>query len=191
MKNKFRVIRILGIVLIVLSLAALLGENLYVKMAAEKNAAIAEKIESLLPKRTGGTAEDYSSWEMPSLQVDGTDYVCLLEVPSRGVLLPVKNEWQKNNLSTPCRFYGSIYDGTLILGGSGKEGQFDFCAELELGDKITVTDMQGTEFYCRAERIDRSKTAEFEVLESGDYPLTLFVRDRYDGYIIVRCAWAY
>lgn len=94
--------------------------------------------------------------------------------------------------SRPGRFWGSIYDGTCILGGSNQEGQFAFCSRLDVGDDIVITDMQGVEFRCCVERIDRSQSADFEQLYHADYPLTLFVREKYESrYIVVRCDWAY
>ena len=180
-----------GILLILLSLGLLAGSLLRTQYAQKQNAAVTAQLRARMPDRAVGVAGDYSDREMPILQLDGTDFVCLLEVPGLGVVLPVGNRWESDALQDhPCRFWGSIYDGSCILGGSGRQGQFDFCARLDLGDTILLTDMGGVEFSCSVRKIERSKTADFERLWDADYPLTLFVRQEYSSeYIIVRCEW--
>lgn len=193
MKKRFPLLQVLGFLLIALSLGILLAQRFLVTESIKKNAAIAQQIQALLPEPQYGTTADYSGSEMPVLQIEGADYVCLLEVPALSVHLPVQNQWQAGILNTqPSRFWGSIYDGTLILGGGNQVGQFDFCARLDIGDQIILTDMQGTEFYCSVAQIDRSSSADFGKLSDEAYPLTLFVREEYDSrYIVVRCQWGH
>lgn len=193
MNRKYRFFQLLGFALIGLGMGLVLISQLQSRRASQQNAVIAERISSLLPSGNVSNPADYSQPEMPVLQIDGSDFVCLLDVPTQGITLPVLSQWDTGKLpSHPCRFWGSIYDGTMILGGSSGEGQFDFCSRLELGDKIQITDMQGGVFLCRVDRIDRSNSADFDKLSDLAYPLTLFVREEYDNrYIIVRCQWAY
>ena len=193
MKKRFLLARILGLLLLILSLGILLAQQHLIFESIRKNTEISGQIQALLPDRRSGIPSDYSLAEMPILQIDSTDYVCLLEVPSLELSVPVENQWQAGLLSTrPGRFWGSIYDGTLILGGGNHKGSFDFCAQLDLGDQILVTDMQGTQFRCSVARIIRSNSADFEDLSDETYPLTLFVRAQYEArYIIVRCDWDY
>ena len=97
--------------------------------------------------------------------------------------------WTPNSLAyTPCRFWGSCYDGTLILGSGSVNGLFAFCGRLDLEDMVQITDMEGTVYTYRVERIHRSKTASYETLSDPTYDLTLFVPESFSGgYIIVRC----
>lgn len=193
MTKRFPFLQVLGALLLALALGILLAQQLLTRQGVQENAAISEKIRSLLPEGQTGTMSDYSEPEMPVLQVDGTDYVCLLEIPALGLSLPIEDQWNSGILVTqPSRFWGSIYDGTLILGGSNQAGYFDFCAQLDVGVPLLLTDMQGTQFRCRVETIQRSSSADFEKLADGEYPLTLFVREQYENrYIIVRCEWDY
>ncbi|MBE6976019.1 MAG: sortase [Ruminococcaceae bacterium] len=189
MKKVSLIIRILGVALILVSLGILLFNLIHTEQMGKKNAAVVTQLQGLMPPARQGNPQDYDQQEMPALELDGVDYVCLLEVPSQGVTLPVQSQWDTNALkSRPCKFWGSIYNGNCILGGSGS--QFDFCAKLDLGDSILLTDMEGTVFTCYVQRIDRSSTANFDRLSQGDFPLTLFVRQEYASeYIIVRCGW--
>ena len=193
MKHRQLILRLLGLALILTAVGILAVQQIQNIMARKANGQLAEMITAQLPERTTGSPADYSDAQMPVLQVDGADYVCLMEVPELGVLLPVRNDWDTKDLAHgPCRFWGSIYDGSFVLGGSYLEGQFDFCSRLDVGQRIVIRDMLGAEFRCSVSRIDRSGSAEFEDLSDEEYPLTLFVREKYESrYIVVRCQWDY
>ena len=126
---------------------------------------------------------------MPVYEIGGEEFICLLEIPIFDLTLPVSADWEKKALNAyPCRFWGSAYNDTLMVGGADTEGQFDVLSMLDLGDEILVVDLTGAEYAYCVERIDRSKSAEAEKLYDPDYDLTLFVRDTYGlDYIIVRC----
>ena len=193
MRKRISPVQVLGALLLLLGLGALIAQQLLIRNNTTANENVTQQIRQILPEGSTGTMVDYSSPEMPVLQLEDTDYVCLLEVPTFGLELSIHDQWDPGILTTqPSRFWGSIYDGTLILGGSNHEGQFAFCSQMDVGDPIHITDMQGTQFRCRVEKIQRSASADFEVLSNSEYPLTLFVRERYENrYIIVRCVWDY
>ena len=189
MKNRASVLVAVGTALILISMGTALTVNLFAAWEGENAAEVAAQIRQILPSGNAGVEGAYTDPKMPVLQFEGTDYVCLLEIPALDRCLPVRNDWNGENLSGgPCRFWGSAYDGTLILGGSSQTGQFDFCSQLDIDDRITVTDMEGTVFSYRVERIDRAKTAAYERLSDPSYSLILFVEEAFStGYIIVRC----
>ena len=193
MRKRISPVQVLGALLLLLGLGALIAQQLLIRNNTTANENVTQQIRQILPEGSTGTMVDYSSPEMPVLQLEDTDYVCLLEVPTFGLELSIHDQWDPGILTTqPSKFWGSIYDGTLILGGSNHEGQFAFCSQMDVGDPIHITDMQGTQFRCRVEKIQRSASADFEVLSNSEYPLTLFVRERYENrYIIVRCVWDY
>lgn len=191
MKRKGNLFQILGIALILLSGALLLGSQALARHRSTQAKALAQQIEAQLPSRRAGTTEDYSDPAMPVWQLQGEDFLGLVEVPSFGVTLPIHSLWEDSKLSSyPCRYWGSIYDGTLILGGSSEAGQFDFCEKLDLGERIIVTDMQGTQFSCGVERIDRADALDYEALSEGNYPLILFARTGSGNYIVIRCVFS-
>ena len=93
-------------------------------------------------------------------------------------------------LSALCLHYQFLSAENKILGGSSEAGQFDFCEKLDLGERIIVTDMQGTQFSCGVERIDRADALDYEALSEGNYPLTLFSRTGSGNYIVIRCVFS-
>ena len=189
MKRRLNIFEFLGIVLVVLSVALFLASRVYFEKASNSALSTVTKIESLLPPASAGLMDEDIDPEMPALQVKGQDYVAILDFPGYGVTLPVANEWSALGVfASPCRFFGSVYDGTMIIGGSDQPGQLDFFPRMELGDTVRVTDMMGAEFSYTVQRIDRAKSADYEKLASGGYYLTLFVRGSYSmDYILVRC----
>jgi len=189
MRRSAKVVFALGCVLILCSLALLAVSQLRVKRGQEIAAKVVETMETILPERREGLSDTYRNMEMPALEIDGEDYVALLEIPAFGVRLPVSGSWEKAKVtSCPCRFWGTVYDGSLIVGGYDQPGQFDCFDRIQDGTAVTVTDMTGAEFSYAVERIERSDSAEAEKLMDSAADLTLFVRDAYLlEYIILRC----
>lgn len=185
----FRIFQILGVLLVLTGV----GSMLFLRYDAQKSAQAAREtaaqIESVLPGRRAGIPGEFSDSEMAAMEINGVDYVGLVEVPSLGVKLPIADQWDHRSLRRfPCRYYGSVYSSDLIIGGSNQNGQFDFCEKIQPDATVLVTDMTGAEFRYRVSRIDRSGTADAARLMDGDWALTLFSPDRYDGkYILVRC----
>lgn len=155
--------------------------------------AVTEKMEALLPERSSGIPDTYLHSNMPVLEIDGVDYVTLLEIPSLQVSLPVADQWDGEKLVySPARFTGSVYDRTMVIGGRSEPHQFAFCSKIENGTLITVTDMTGTQFTYKVTTVDRAAKAERKWLADPDHPLTLYCQDSFSmEYIAVRCDLAY
>lgn len=190
MKKRPNLLFLLGFILILASLALLLFSRFYAGHAKSGAENLTNQIESLLPPRTPGVPEEYTNPDMPVLQVEGQDFVALVDFPAYGVTLPVGSVWKAQTIySYPCRFSGSVYSDTLVIGGMDQPGQFDFFTRMDQGDKICVTDMIGREFSFIVDRIDRSGSAEADRLDTDAYALEIFVRDAYSmDYIILRCS---
>jgi sortase A len=185
MRKLQKLLPLVGIGLILASLGLLLLSSLGSRQAQ----IIVEQIRQCLPQRITGYEGIYTDTDMPVLALEGTDYVGILDLPGYGVQLPVGSVWETGKLTThPCRFWGSAYDGTLVIGGSGDKGQMDFCGKVNQGDRLRFTDMTGAEFDYQVTWVDRSKSAEASWLMKEEHDLTLFARDPYSlQYIAVRC----
>jgi len=191
MKGKISLPLILGLTLVLggLGLGLFFGIRTY--LGPQKSQKIAVQLEALLPEKTVGVPSE-SDAPMPVLEIDGVDYVALLEIPGYGVKLPVSDEWDGKNLyATPSRFSGSTYDNSLIIGGNDLK-QFSFCDQIENGAQVLVTDLTGAQFTYTVVAVDRAKHAEAQWLAEEGTDLTLFCADTYSmGYIAVRCVQSY
>lgn len=189
MSKRHKIYQILGCLLILCGMGILLFSQLHAQKAQAEAAQITEKICAILPPRSAGMMEVYSCAQMPVLQIDGKDFSGLVEIPAFGVTLPIYSTWDSAKVTSyPCRFGGTVYDGSLIVGGADQQGQFDFLDRIQLGAIIKVTDMTGAEYVYTVTRVDRSKSAESEILMDEGSDLTLFARDTYSlDYLMVRC----
>ncbi len=113
--------------------------------------------------------------EMPTVGVDEDGYIGILAIPSQGLELPILAQWSDKALKTaPARFCGSAYTGDLIIAGHNYDSHFGRIPDMELGDTVHFTDIDGNRF--TYEMIDRVilESNEAEALEAGDWDLTLF-----------------
>ena len=186
-KNKWLVL--LGSVLIFCGLGLMLFSQIRAGIAKDSTAELLIRLEEILPSKTVGVIDSYSSMEMPTLELEGKNIVAVLNFPELGRSLPLESTWNKNRLtSLPQRFSGSVYDSSLIVGGSDQKGQFDCLKKLDIGYTVTVTDMTGAEYSYTVSRIERKKSADSKVLANKESSLTLFAREAYSTeYVIVRC----
>ena len=190
MRTKPNLLQILGLTLVLISAIVLMGSEFLAIRNQKAAHSLAERLQGAIPAVSEGDPQNYSNPAMPVLQLEGEDYSGLIQVPAFGVCLPLGSDWDSRTVSRyPCRFSGSVYDNSLIVGGS--KDQFDFCSRIDLGDHVTVTDMTGARFSYEVVRIDRRAHAEATVLQEGNFHLTLFAPDEATGnYIILRCEFA-
>ena len=75
-----------------------------------------------------------------------------------------------------------------VIVGYDQPGQFDFLDEVSDQTMVKITDMTGQEFCYTVDCVERSDSAQAEILIDDKADLTLFVRDaQLLEYIIVRC----
>ena len=177
----------LGLALILGGIGLLVGSRIAADRALRHSADVVQGIEAVLPERTPGIRTQYVAMDLPVMELDGKDYVGILEFPSLGRKLPVTATWDAGELyGNPHRFSGTAYDGSLVIGGSDSDGQLDFLEQLELGDPLYFTDLQGRVFAYGVKQVVRADSAEQSILTGQPGLLTLFTRDSFSmEYIIV------
>lgn len=192
MKKPLNFMQIFGILLILASLLLYTGTELFAYYCAGSTAQITERLEAILPDGGNGNPGDYSEADMPVVQLYRQDFCGLLRVPSFGITLPIGASWDTTRIFTyPCRFWGSVYDSSMVIGGSDRQEMLDFCMRVDHGEKIVITDMTGTRFPYTVELVERRKEAVSEQLLEGTWDLTLFVKDSVSlEYIFVRCSFS-
>lgn len=192
-KHKIPLLMVLGICLILISISLLLFYQIRLHLGARHSQRILMQMNELLPERTQGVPGIYPNTAMPVLEIDGADYVAMVDVPAFGITLPVADQWDSDKLyRSPARFFGSAYNGTLIVGGVDNSRQFGFSDKIEHGATVIVTDQTGAQFTYTVYRVDRAKHAETQWLMSADCDLTLFCYDVYSmEYIAIRCILTY
>lgn len=154
----------------------------------DKAIASVDKIMTAIPEVEKRVPTERGNNMMPSLEIDGENYVAVLEFPAYRFTMPVVATWHSSYIdSVPCRYKGSVYDNTLVIGGSDTEGQFDFAEELEVGDFLYLTDMSGGQYRFAVEAINHANEISEEKFKT-EYDMTIFVKSSGNSeYLLIRC----
>ena len=192
-KYKSLPVIVVGACLIFISLSLVIGFHISMQAGIQRCKNITTEIREILPKGSAGAHGSYPNSTMPVLEINGTDYVALLEVPAFDITLPVADQWDSHRMIfSPARFYGSVYDSTIIIGGADNPDYFGFADSIDLGSVVVITDMTGSRFFYTVSEVNRAKNAQTQWLSETDSDLTLFCRDIHTlDYIAVRCDLSY
>ena len=128
--------------------------------------------------------------EMPNNNIDGTNYVALLEVETLELKLPIASTWDYAKLNiSPCRYTGSAYTKDMVIAGHNYNSHFGRIKDLKIGDKVTVTDMDNNIFKYEVSQKEIVEPTQIDKMVIADeWDLTLFTCD-YLGSVreTVRC----
>ncbi len=183
---------ILGVICLICAIGYFANSYFFAKNIGETARGALSTVKAQLPPLKPQVPQERGNNQMASMNVDGLNVVGILEIRQFGVELAVLSKWQQQTSAyTPCRYAGSIYDSTLVIGASDKEGQLSCAKSLEPGVELRITDMEGGVYTYAVAAIHHAKTLESDKLQSKDYDLTVFVKDSATGeYLLIRCKTA-
>ena len=187
-KSKGNFLIALGI-LMILGALGLTGYNLWDAERAGKEAdritdqMIVEISESLEDDKTAAPYVDPDT-PMPVKEIDGYEYIGILEIPSEGLSLPVMNEWDYARLKiSPCRFTGSYYADDLVICAHNFSRHLGPLLQIGIGEDVFFTSVEGlTIHYVITNRETVEPTAVEQMIENTgnsetsllDWDMTLF-----------------
>lgn len=117
----------------------------------------------------------YPNMEMPVRRINGHDYIGVLDIPTKGLSLPVMSDWDYDKLRvSPCRYDGSVYSGDLIIAGHNYDTHFRSIKDLAIGDELTFTDMSGNVFRFAVLSIETIGPNNVGTMLAGDWEMTMF-----------------
>lgn len=188
---------LLGVILI-FAAGVLVGVNTRDERCAEEQAAkytaaTAERVQELAAMNEEyDVTPDYEldpGRDMPVESVSGQDLIGQVEIPRLGRTLPVGTAWSAAMGSRmPCRLSGSAYSDDLIIAGHSYNAHFKCLYDIEPGDEVVVTDMDGNRFGYLVSGIETIPGDRRDLLESGDWDLTLFTcTPNSTSRVTVRC----
>lgn len=153
--------------------------EILVQIQPEVDEAVMLAGENQRPDATGlSQVPDYvlnPNMEMPEKEIDGEQYIGVLDIPALGLSLPVMSEWSYPRLKTaPCRYHGSAYTDDMIIAGHNYQRHFSPLKTLGPGERIRFTDMAGNRFVYEVSRTEILARDAVEEMEAGDWDLTLF-----------------
>ena len=187
--NRNKIMMTIGVLCILCAGALVVYNNLDDERAGKDAAADLSAVEAQFPSNSAG--EGNTSGDMPAVDVDGHSYIGVVSIPSLGLQLPIQRDWSKMNLRvSPCRYKGSVYENNLIIAGHNYTRHFGLLRNLQSGDQVIVTDMNGRSFYYEVTGTEISDTFDVDAMDAGDWDLTVFTctiggKSR----VTVRCAF--
>ena len=112
---------------------------------------------------------------MPEETIDGRNYIGVLDIPALELSLPIISEWSYDALQiAPCRYSGSAYLDNLVIAGHNYRSHFASLPQLQPGDTVTFTDMDGNVFSYAVSSLETLSSYAISDMTSGDWDLTLF-----------------
>lgn len=185
--KKKHILLAIGLGLLLTALILLVVVQGTAQFRAKKAGEYVNKIYDCIPEPHSAVAEKRENNTMPSLSLDGRSFIAVLEFRQLGESLPIEAAWDPYG-SFPCRFDGSVYDSSLVIGGNSGKGQFVFFRDISYGDGIYLTDMTGRRYAFEVYDISYSSRANRDTLQNSDAALTVFVKNEFSfEYLIVRC----
>ena len=113
--------------------------------------------------------------DMPAVEVDGHDYIGVLEIPALELELPVMSTWSYPNLKiAPCRYSGSAYLDDMVIAAHNYSQHFGRLKELSGGETVIFTDADGNVFTYEVALVETLMPTDIDEMESGEWDLTLF-----------------
>ena len=113
--------------------------------------------------------------KMTEVVIDGIPYIGYLSIPKLGLDLPVISTWNYQRLNVaPCRYVGTVRGENLVLMAHNYTSHFGQISQLEAGDTITFTDVDGEITYYEVVGEDILDSTAVEEMTAGVFDLTLF-----------------
>ena len=113
--------------------------------------------------------------QMTEVEINGIPYIGYLSIRKLNIELPVISTWDYNLLSVaPCRYAGTLLGEDLVIMAHNYTSHFGEIAQLELGESVVFTDMDGEATLYEVVGKDVLDPSAVEEMTSGDFDLTLF-----------------
>ena len=113
--------------------------------------------------------------KMTEVEIDGYAYIGYLTIPTLGLELPVMSSWSYPQLRiAPCRYAGSLRGEDLVLMAHNYNNHFGRISQLNIGDRISFTNMDGVTITYKVVAKDILDPTAVEEMTEGTYDLTLF-----------------
>lgn len=113
--------------------------------------------------------------EMPTMTIDGMEYIGTLSIPALSLTLPVLSQWSYPGLRiAPARYAGSAYTDNLVIAAHNYASHFGRLKELIPGDEILFTDAQEHEFWYQVAETEILSPDAVPEMNAGEWALSLF-----------------
>ncbi len=192
MQRRFGKIMIeVGAVLILLALSLFVYNKWEASQAEESANMVVMQISMIIEDNVSYSNYITTDEETGEAEVeyDGYDYIGTLDIAKFGLELPVQEQWSYAGLKiAPGRYSGSAATNDLVICAHNYERHFGRLSELEAGDSIVFTSIDGTVYNYEVTEIFTLEPTGIDTLLAGDWDLCLYTCT-YNGQarVVVRC----
>lgn len=185
--NAGTILILLGIIAILIAVLLLLYNIWDSKRAGQEAEKIASELEQEIEQDKDDQdpdQNDFSDDSMPTIEIDGNQYIGILEIPAIQLKLPVMEEWDYERLKiSPCRFTGSYYTDDLVICGHNYASHFSPIKWLDIGADVYFTNVKGEVFHYIVSNRETVQPTDITKMtgnqsnhgdESEDWDLSLF-----------------
>lgn len=112
---------------------------------------------------------------MPVQQIDGRDYIGVLDIPALSLTLPVLKEWDYPSFNVaPCRYAGSVYADGFVNAAHNYDSHFGRIGSLSASDSVRFTDIDSNVFDYSVVAIETLAPYATGDMKSDDWSLSRF-----------------
>ena len=167
---------------------SLAGENAELLLRQLKLNKIEFETEVALPDGSAPDENQPASTAMAEKSYLGYSMIGTIRIRSVGIELPVMSSWSYELLNiAPCRYYGSIPEGNMILMGHNYKSHFISLHEVQIGAEVEFEDVNGVIYHYVVADIEKLGKNDGKELLS-EYPLTIFTCTASGtNRVVVRC----
>jgi len=113
--------------------------------------------------------------EMEERVVDGYGYIGYLSIPALELELPIMSDWDPARLKkAPCRQFGSVSGGDLVIAGHNYKSHFGPLYQLNVGEQVVFTAMDGTVYLYEVGTVSTVAATAVEEVKNSDWDLVLY-----------------
>lgn len=160
---------LLGVALIASALLLLLYNSDEDAEAGQEAAAMLQKVQEAIPEHSTEPAK------LTVTEVDGYEYIGYISIPTLELELPVMADWDYDRLKiAPCRHFGSPEEYDLVIAAHNYKNHFGRLGQLEAGDVVLFTDMEGGSNTYAVREVTRIAPTEVEEVRDSSWDLVLY-----------------
>ena len=177
----------IGVVCLICSVGFIAYNRWEAANAANVAGSLLEDVQSVIAEQN--VEQNDTQTNMPTIKVDGYEYIGILSIPVLDLELPVLTNWSYAKLKkAPCHYYGSYYEKDFVIAAHNYKAHFGRLSELQSGDAIVFTDVSGTAHRYEVVLLETlPKEATKEMITSG-FDLSLYTCTLGGGSrVTVRC----
>lgn len=113
--------------------------------------------------------------ELPVVLLDGFSYIGILDLPVLGLRLPVFDQWDYERLKiAPCRQFGAVDSNDLVIAAHNYISHFARLGEMQVGDEVRFTDMDGQETVYLVSAIQILEPTQVDEVQNSGHDLVLY-----------------